>query len=305
MLPAALLVATTPVSAQSATPARVPSPAEAAAAGATPYRGAPLHWRPEWSRFETGNYVLMFGSLGLVVSKFVVGPRGAKQRGPVLLDEEARDALRIDTSRGRRFARDVSDVLLTMMESYPFFDAFVIAGWYRQSDDVAAELALINGETLAFTAALQAIANVAASRERPFGSLCGTEEPADGRDCDSNDRYFSFFSGHSSQSFASAGLICMHHLHLPLYGGTGADAAVCGGALAVATSVAALRVIGDQHYLSDVGVGALVGLLTGFGVPWVLHYHDGPAKPDGDDTGGLRLQFLPAPNGAAVVGTFP
>ena len=183
------------------------------------------------------------------------------------------------------------------------FDALVVAGWYRDSADVAAEMALIGIEVFAVTGALQSVFNVAFSRERPFGERCGNGKPADGRDCDSPRRFFSFFSGHTSQAFASAALTCTHHARFPLYGEGNVGSAICGAGLALAAATGILRISGDQHYLSDVVVGAAMGSLVGFGLPYLLHYGGAKAR-FARDSAGFELRLLPMPNGAAAVGRF-
>ena len=113
----------------------------------------------------------------------------------------------------------------------PLIDAAIVAAWYHESPDVAVQMTLINAEVIAVTLAIQTTFNIAVSRERPYGRTCGGTSPddlaSDTRMCEPPGRYFSFFSGHSSQSFAAAAVTCMHHAYLPLYGGGLADAVPC------------------------------------------------------------------------------
>ena len=51
----------------------------------------------------------------------------------------------------------------------------------------------------------------------------------------------------------------------------------------VAGSTALARVLGGKHHLSDVVVGAGVGTLIGYGVPW-LHRRGGAAASSGRGT---------------------
>jgi membrane-associated phospholipid phosphatase len=62
----------------------------------------------------------------------------------------------------------------------------------------------------------------------------------------------SFFSGHSSMSFASSGLVCLmgNKYH-------------CYGSVALAGVTAYLRVAAKKHYASDILVGAGLGYLNG------------------------------------------
>jgi membrane-associated phospholipid phosphatase len=200
-------------------------------------------------------------------------------------------------------------VLLTTMTAYPFVvDALVVAGWYHRSPDVAKQMALINAETMAVTLGLQSLFKIILSRERPYGRTCGRELPENNRDCDSFSRRESFFSGHTAQSFAAAGLICSHHMNLELYGGGWADGVPCAAGFTVAAGVGLLRIMGDKHYMTDVLAGAAVGTLTGLGIPWLLHYRYGEREREeraASERGeGLSVTVVPMPAGAGVVGTF-
>jgi membrane-associated phospholipid phosphatase len=115
-------------------------------------------------------------------------------------------------------------------------------------------------------------------------------------------------SGHSTASFTLAGLTCIHHAYLPLYGGGAPDALACAGSMAAATTVAMMRVVSDQHYLSDVIIGSAFGALAGVGMPWLLHYRGGgsadqTAPPDSKHYK-ISATVMPTPNGIFVMGTF-
>jgi hypothetical protein len=78
-----------------------------------------------------------------------------------------------------------------------------------------------------------------------------------------DDEFKSFASGHASFAFAGAAMTCVQ-LHqgardgLPLSG-----QALCPFSIALATSTAYFRVRGNAHWLSDVLVGAAMGVLSG------------------------------------------
>jgi membrane-associated phospholipid phosphatase len=90
-------------------------------------------------------------------------------------------------------------------------------------------------------------------------------------DADANE---SFFSGHASLAFTGAGLTCAQHVHLRLFGRAG-DATTCAGILATATVASVFRVVSNKHWMTDVLTGAGVGLISGWLMPWLMHYrHD-------------------------------
>jgi membrane-associated phospholipid phosphatase len=266
-------------------------------------RGPPIVWNPAWPEFRTGEWITSGLGLGLFLLSHVLPQGTSHWRGGVLVDEQVRNTLRLSSPGARRWARDVSDIGITVNESWPFFDALVVSGWYRNSPHTGVQQALISAEVLSVTAGMQGLVSRFASRERPYGRDCGGALRADSRDCTTSDRYYSFYSGHSSQSFAAAAVNCMNHAYLPLYGGGAGDDWACVGTLGVATTTALLRIATDVHYLSDVVVGALLGSATGVLVPWALHYRHGAPVPavSGNE---WSLQIWPTPSGVTGVLVF-
>jgi membrane-associated phospholipid phosphatase len=294
-------------------PVPQPPPASSTAAPAPPFTpgyiptlvstDAPpaLVWR--WKRFSTENYLLTSVGAGLTLAMAIAKPRAQHHlSGGIWFDESVRDVLRVDTLPNRYIFRDASDVGLSLMVSWPFVaDALTTAWWYRGSRETAQEMSLIDLETLAVSGAIQGVTNVLVSRERPYGRDCGSEQlPSDAIDCANSVHYRSFFSGHSSFSFTSAALICIHHFKNELMGAPW-DALSCAGGYAVATTTATFRVMGDMHYASDVLTGALLGTIVGYGIP-LIHY----ARPDTTATtfAGVQLHLIPQPNGLGVLGVF-
>jgi membrane-associated phospholipid phosphatase len=266
-------------------------------------RGARLEWNPAWPKFRTGEWIATGAGVVTLLTSRVVPLPEQHWSGGVLIDEGARDVLRVGGLSGRRWARDASDIGLIVMESWPYFDAFVVAAWYRQSPEVALQQGLISAEVLAVTAGMQSVVAALVSRERPYGRRCGEGLPDDSRDCDSRDRYYSFYSGHTSQAFAGAAVNCMHHAYTPLYGGGAADSWACAVGLTIAAGTAVLRMGTDVHYATDVATGALMGTATGLLLPWLLHYrHGAPTGLVEEKTWSFSL--VPMGIGAAGVLTF-
>ena len=266
---------------------------------------AELRWNPAYAADSVGDY--LFAGLGVVATAGggIAKPLSKHWRGGVLFDEDARDALRLGSEEARRNARDVSDVLLTLLVSYPFaIDAVVAAGWHHERPDVARSIGIINLQTLGALGGVQGGVKLLTSRERPYGRECGGELLPTDRACTRGNRFESFFSGHSAMSFASAALICTHQANLNLYDDPTAGTAVCASGFVLAGATAVLRIVGDQHYASDVIVGAAVGTLFGFGIPWLLHYRHGDDVADEPPEETPSVNVVPAGLGLGVVGSF-
>jgi membrane-associated phospholipid phosphatase len=265
--------------------------------------GAALRWNPRWRKFVTGNYVLTGVALGgSAASSFL--PVTNPWRGSNRVDEWGRRVLGVAAYESGQWARDTSDLLLSVNLAFPFLvDSLIVSYWYRRSPEVATQTALISLEAVAVATFLQGATSALMQRERPYGRDCGKTIAEELSDCSSDSaRYRSFFSGHTSMSFAAAAVTCTHHARLDLFGGA-ADGATCATALGSATAVAFLRVAARKHYLSDVAMGAAVGLASGFGVPQLLHY--GVDESDAEaHAAGVSWSLYPMANGMAVGGVF-
>jgi len=264
-----------------------------------PGGGSPRAWDPRWHAFSTGNYVLTSVGFGVSLASSLIPAVPDRWRTSNQLDEWGRRNLSPAAYDDARWAQDVSDVLLSFNVAFPLVvDSLIVAYWYRRSPTVAKQIALISAEAFAVTSMLQGTTAGFASRERPYGRDCGDTIPSELDHCKEDRRYRSFFSGHASVSFTMAATTCSHHLRHDLFGSPLADGLTCGVALSSAATVAMMRVVGKQHYLSDVMTGAVVGTLSGVGVPWLLHY--GMA----DTANELSLQVDPSGPGLNLTGVF-
>lgn len=264
-----------------------------------PGGGSPRAWDPRWRKFGTGNYVLTSAGFAVSLASSLIAPVPDRWRSTSQLDEWGRRTLSPASYDDSRWAQDVSDVLLSFNIAFPLVvDSLIVAYWYRKSPVVAQQIALISAEAFAVTSMLQGTTAGFASRERPYGRDCGDTIPSELNHCEEDRRYRSFFSGHASVSFTMAATTCSHHLRHDLFGSPLADGLTCGVALSSAATVAMMRVVGKQHYLSDVMTGALVGTLSGVGVPWLLHYGMG------DSAGELSVQVDPTGPGLNLRGVF-
>ncbi len=255
-------------------------------------------------RFGTTDWIVTGAAAATAIAFAFIPPQPRHAYGGVLLDETARDALRLNGAKARSTARTASDVLLGLEVSWPFvIDALVTTWWARESREAAVHMALVDAEALAIVAAMQGVTNTFVSRERPYGRLCGTpQEP--GSDCQSNSRYRSFFSGHAALAFTSAGVICTHHVKHRLFGGA-RDALACTIAYAGAAATGAFRILSDVHYATDVLTGTLTGTLVGIAVPLLHHRIGGAVEPSSPRaTAPVDISLVPVGAGLGVGGTF-
>ena len=269
-------------------------------------QGSSLLWKPRWRKFSTSEWVVTSVSLGITIASLFVPARPtAWASHGFLFDEPARKTLRVRSEGWRFNARDVSDVLLSLSSTYPFLvDSLMVAWWHRGSPVVAEQMALMNAEAMAVTAALQGIVSSMTSRERPYARDCTDPTLAESRDCQITNRYRSFFSGHTSQAFVSAMLTCAHHANLPLYGSVGADRTACITHVAVAFTIGSLRMLADMHYASDVISGAIIGTGVGLAVPYLFHYRSDSETKSAARSVFSGVRLVPMPTGLAVIGIF-
>lgn len=296
----------------------VPS-AASDAAGAGSASSAPaentrrVEWQPGWHRFGWVNLGVIAGGAGAAGLALLIGPDTDSPRQlKNSFDESVRDALRPRSESTREAFLYLSDVSLGLNIAYAYVgDALLNAGVYRRSPDVAWQLALIDTQVIALALGVQLWTANLVSRERPYGRTCGSSElPEDASECTGDYRYRSFFSSHTTLAFAMATATCTHNAYVPLYPGAVAWVP-CAGTLALAGFTGYARIAADQHYATDVAVGAVVGSTLGWLVPF-LHYVGGgsPRAPSAStDYGTLPLvpvswSVVPMGPGAAVVGTF-
>lgn len=262
--------------------------AAVALAAASPARAQEerrLRWSADWSRVHPAAY----GAAGVAVGGALLfdylldpGPE-ALVRGPEAFDATWRERLMAPREEDRERAAALSDVLLGALLAWPLVDSIFVAGVADENTDVFWQLISIAMEAYAADLLIATIAKQLVARERPHGARCTLEDRLEspGR-CGPGGRLRSFYSGHSSAAFNAAGVVCVTHAHLPIYGSEAADWLACGVALLTASTVATLRVIADRHYASDVIVGSVVGLLTGLVMPLLLHFQWDPDGASSD-----------------------
>jgi membrane-associated phospholipid phosphatase len=255
-----------------------------------------LRWSNDWARVHPAAYVLEGVGVAAALSfdqLYDPGPE-AHLTGPFLFDGAFRDHLMAGTDEDRERAATASDILLAALLAWPAIDSIFVAGIGDENSDVFWQLSMVALEAAAADFVLGTFVKLLVHRERPHGSRCAVEDrETNPARCGTGGRTRSFYSGHASAAFSSAGVICISHANLPIYGSEAADAMACGAAMLTASIVGLLRVISDRHHASDVIFGSLVGLFTGLAMPYLLHYGWDPI--DGVDTAATSGGLTSAP----------
>lgn len=142
---------------------------------------------------------------------------------------------------------------------------------------------VVFGQTVLVSNGLVSVIKLAVQRPRPE-----TYATTDRAQLESTNAYVSFYSGHTTNTFAALSAASMI-LHLRYDTGVWpwVVTAMVGG------SVAIERVLAGKHFPTDVAVGAVAGVGEGILIPY-LH-----VKHPSDPTYGLML--LPIPHGAQLV----
>jgi len=130
----------------------------------------------------------------------------------------------------------------------------------------AATLGVMYVEALSITWGVKESLKAVFTKNRPYTSYPDTPSNL----MVSEDRYFSFPSGHTSIAFTTAGFATS------IFAVSDASALMkylfgCAN-FALASGVATLRVASGEHYLVDVLAGALLGTASGILIPY-LHYN--------------------------------
>jgi len=249
---------------------------------ATPHR---LTWK--WPRFRIIEYGLtaaVYVQLAFLEFR-VKPPQEPRWSGNNDFDDAMRDAFRQRSTAGRERAGDISDPLPIILQGYPIIvDSILLPLVFDRGNwDVFWQMSMLNLQASAVQGMLNRIAIAVAGRERPSVEECRKDEGYD-KYCGSGSRS-SFFSGHTGGAFVGAGMMCAHHLHMPLYGGGAGDIIACALPLVTATTTGVLRLMADRHYMSDVLVGSAVGFFAGFGLPTLFHYRWPFGEPAGPGSG--------------------
>lgn len=191
---------------------------------------------------------LFTGALGIGASEYYKAdlvPQEPRWKTPPAVDAGVRNAL---VWSNTKLAATLSDIFL-----FGVMPAAAFASPLATNHDYG-RAALTIGEAAVVTGVITQVAKFSAARGRPFAYYSN--------DYSSPDSKLSFFSGHTSYSFAlalsSAMLLSESY---PQY-----SAGIYSASLLIAALPGYLRIAADKHYLTDVLTGAIVGSAIAYGI---------------------------------------
>jgi membrane-associated phospholipid phosphatase len=241
-----------------------------------PGAGRPLEWSPRWPRFRSWEYAgtAVLGAATLALQFRVEAPSQPRFSGGVLFDGFAREHLRAGTAAGRARAGRVSDLFWWGGTAVPLLVDVPVALFAHRNPGVAGQLTMMNLEAFALAGFTNRLVELGAGRGRPGRDRCDGPD-AQEYSCGKPDGAVSLPSGHTMITATAAGLTCVHHRYLPLWGSRAADAGACAIMVAATAITGTTRLISDRHHATDVLLGAALGFGIGYGTPWLLHYRHG------------------------------
>jgi membrane-associated phospholipid phosphatase len=263
------------------------------AAGVPSHR---LEWR--WRRWGALDYAATATMLGgyLVVQYGMHPPTEPRWRGGILFDAAFRRAIIAGSPRARDRWDVASDVLAIVPQGMAFVDALLVPLFSDNWNvDVAWQLAVIAAQSQALTGLVARAGHFGIARERPDAVPCRRDANYSGG-C-RHGKTASFPGGHVASATAGAAVICVHHQHLPLYGGGFWDAAACAANVGLAVGAGYARMAAGRHYMTDTLAGLAIGAGAGYLLPLWLHYRAGGSS---DSSGSLRWTVALLPDADAM-----
>ena len=172
-----------------------------------------------------------------------------------------------------RVIGQIGDIAYLGTLAYRAFDDLFMAGLIRGGWDVAWQLLVIDTLAFGIVGTVTWGAQALYGRQRPKYTLCeqgsGPNDPA----CDGGGRENrSLISGHVAIATAGAALTCLHHGRMRIYGNQRRGKTACVSHALMAGMVGVARATGDDHWPTDILMGATLGLFAGWVVPRLIHY---------------------------------
>lgn len=275
-----------------------------------------VQWRDDWPRFRLWEGVAVV-ALTVGSSAIALSPvhETAVWDKPILFDKAARSFFKSNDRDTQELAGNIGDRLYQGMVLGPYIiDNYIVALGVHRNPDVALQMTLIDLQSLGLSGVVALGLEHGVGRARPYERECTNNEGFDRvgyNACGPPGGFQSFPSGHAAAAFTMAGLTCVHHQHLPLWGGGWPDALACIGTLALATTSGVSRLIVDRHWATDVVAGTALGIFNGYFVPLWLHYGFGNKKATVSTIFKTEVgyvapipQVFPGGGGMGVIGSF-
>ena len=249
-----------------------------------PPQKRPIRWDPG---IDTA--VTVGGAAAWLASELLKGdlaPSHCRWCAANAVDAETRRALVWQDADAAARLSNVTGFLLVPLAAIGF-DAMAAA--HEGAIGNVPEDVLLTAEAGVLAADVDQLTKLLVGRERPFVHALAPDEKL--QTASPADNNVSFYSGHTTETFALAaasGTIGELHGYrwAPVAWGVG-------GALAGVTAY--LRIAADKHWLTDVLVGAVVGIGIGVGVPCLFHPALGePAPSPVTNANVLRVPAPPA-----------
>jgi membrane-associated phospholipid phosphatase len=242
------------------------------------------HWRTvHWGELvATANL-----AVGAIVTSQIADPppRWTRVTG---FDRWFQDRLAVDAAAQRRTDRASDAFELTLIAFPLVVDSLGVALIADKNPHVAGQLLAVQAQAFATTGFLTSVTKAVAGRQRPDARALRCDDAH--MDC-SRGANQSYFSGHTSYAFTGAGLTCVAHSYLGLFGRVG-DPLTCAAALSLASATALFRVTANKHWMTDVLTGAGIGLFSGWLMPWLLHFRHDTAVGRKGHTTRRTLRFV-------------
>lgn len=230
-----------------------------------------LAWDESRPRFRPAEYVAtgVVGIAAMAEYTWLPAQRQPHWVGGILFDDAVRNALRVRSPAALTTVWALADATgVTETVVVVGVDSALVP-LLRGSFDTAWQLTWMDFESYAYGSVVTFSLYDSVGRARPSYADCQRDPSGPG--CRISPTA-SFPSGHTAEAFISAGLSCVHHAYVPVYGNATLDALACARDVGLATADGVLRIMGDRHYTTDVIAGAALGFSFGYGLPWLLHY---------------------------------
>lgn len=241
-------------------------------------RAGDTRWSGEewpWRRASTGEYVAV--SLAAATTAYFEirnsrEPGKARWKAHNGFDESIRDVMRLKSQSARDGTQLASDAIMGVMIGAPIIETFATLGVRDSRWDAQWQTQFINIESFVLTSLVSSMMQNLLTRERPFVRNCRNG------DCEGDLLNRSMPSGHVAFAFTGAGLLCNHHKYQAIYEDPSVGRTICATGIGVSVLDGVLRIMADRHYATDVAVGTVIGLFSGFALPRLLHYSH-PLQP--------------------------